>query len=409
MALPARRPDEVRALSRLAFSELRGATGVIEQLHRAIADRSFGSAGPGASPARVAHDTIAAAVYGAVGATWTVAGAGLDRVLAARRRAGGRAVSRSARGTAALGALTGLIGDRLEREGSDLQEPLAIRAHGQPVDCSPASLARTFGDATPEVVIFVHGLMETELSWRRGAGPPYGSRLRADLGMTPVYVRFNSGRHISENGRSLADLLEALVSAWPVEVRRIALVGHSMGGLIARSAAHQASLDGAAWVRRVDHIASLGSPHLGAPLEQGTHLLSAALHRLPETRPLSGFLRRRSAGIRDLRHGSLVDVDWRDADPDALRARAVAEVPLLPGAGHTFVAATVTRSPRHPVGRFVGDLLVLEASAAGRGRSRRIGFDDSDGLHVGGAHHFALLNHPAVYAQLRRWLAPKGR
>jgi hypothetical protein len=48
---------------------------------------------------------------------------------------------------------------------------------------------------------------------------------------------------------------------------------------------------------------------LGAHLEQGAHLAAAALNELPETRMLSNFLRRRSAGIRDLRHGSLVDRD----------------------------------------------------------------------------------------------------
>ncbi len=406
MTVPARRPDEIRALSRLAFSELRGATAGIGDLHQAIADRSFGSAGRSASPVRTVHDTISGGVYRAVGVAFGAAGAVVDGLLATRgARGDGRSVSRSPRGAAALGALTGLIGDQLEREGSDLQEPMTVRVAGSVVECSPASLSCAFVDAAPEIVVFVHGLMETELSWRRGEAATYGARLRDDLGMTPVYVRVNTGRHVSENGRSLADLLATLVSAWPVEVRRIALVGHSLGGLIARSACHQAALEGATWVEQADHIVSLGSPHLGAPLEQGTHLASAALERLPETRPLSAFLRRRSSGIRDLRHGSLVDEDWRGCDPDALRARAVAEVPLLPGATHSFVAATVTRSPRHPVGRLVGDLLVLEASASGRGRSRRIGFEDSDGLHVGGATHFALLNHPAVYAALREWLA----
>jgi hypothetical protein len=26
-------------------------------------------------------------------------------------------------------------------------------------------------------------------------------------------------------------------------------------------------------------------------------------------------------------------------------------------------------------------------------------------MHLGATHHFALLNHPAVYEQLRAWLA----
>ena len=178
-----------------------------------------------------------------------------------------------------------------------------------------------------------------------------------------------------------------------------------MGGLVARSAAHRASLRGAAWVEHVRHIVSLGTPHMGAPLEQSVHYLSAALSALPETQPFGAFFRRRSSGIRDLRQGSLVDADWRDCDRDALRARACAEVSLLEGATHCFVSATITRDQGHPVGRLLGDCLVLVPSASGRSRTRRLGFRDEDGLHVGGANHFALLRHPAVYEQLRVWLA----
>jgi hypothetical protein len=160
-------------------------------------------------------------------------------------------------------------------------------------------------------------------------------------------------------------------------------------------------------VTDVRHVISLGSPHMGAPLAQGVHYASAALGALPETRPLAGFLRRRSGGIRDLRLGSLVDEDWRELDPDALRAAACQEVPLLDGATHCFVTATVTQSPKHPLGRLVGDTLVLQSSGSGRSRSRRIGFRDEDGLHLGGTHHLALLNHPAVYPRLRDWLGER--
>jgi len=245
--------------------------------------------------------------------------------------------------------------------------------------------------------------MQTEFSW--GAHETYGARLERELGCTPVYVRYNSGLHISENGRCLSELMEELVAAWPIEVERVALVGHSMGGLVARSACYRGVEDGADWVGRVRHSVSLGTPHLGAPLEQAVHVLSAGLATLPETRPFANFLRRRSGGIRDLRRGSLVDEDWRGKDPDALRAAACAEVPLLDRATHCFASATVTRSDRHPLGRLLGDTLVLKPSASGRSRTRGIPFDDEFGMHLGGAHHFSLLNHPAVYEQLRAWLA----
>ena len=363
----ARRPDEVRALSRLAAAELEDGTGGIGSFHDAIAQRVFGALGPGAAPVRRTHDTIARGVYASLRGTTSLVGRAADEALRRRDPGDGRPISSTPRGALALAA--------------------------------------AFPAATGRLVVFVHGLMETEHAWRLGGGEGYGARLARDLGRTPVDIRYNTGRHISHNGRSLAELLDAVVAAWPVPVDEIALVGHSMGGLVARSAGHRAAAEGHAWVAHVRHVVSLGSPHLGAPLAQGVHYAAHALHAVPETRPLGRFLRRRSAGIRDLRQGSLVDRDWEGCDPDALRAAACAEVPLLDGATHCFVSATITRDPGHPVGRLIGDALVLTSSATGRGRSRRVPFREEDGLHVGGAHHLALLDHPAVYAQLRAWLA----
>jgi pimeloyl-ACP methyl ester carboxylesterase len=404
--------DEVRSLARLGFEELRRVTSGVGDVHRAIAERAFRASGRGALPARAIHDAISNGVYAGLGGAARIAGLAADAGLERRAVQDGRRLSASPRGALVVGALNGLIGDALEEEGSDLPEPISVRAGGRRVALDPDALANAHPEATGRVVVFLHGLMETEFSWRLGAGPEgetYATRLRRDLGCTPIEIRYNSGRHISANGLSLADLLEELVAAWPVEVESLALVGHSMGGLVARSACHQAAERGDAWVRRVRHVISLGTPHLGAPLAQGVHWISAALHALPETRPFAGFLRRRSAGIRDLRQGSLVDADWRDCDPDALGAVACQEVPLLEGATHCFVAATVTRGGRDPVGRLLGDCLVLQPSASGRSRTRRIPFEEEYGAHIGGTHHLALLNHPRVYERLRAWLGGENR
>jgi pimeloyl-ACP methyl ester carboxylesterase len=397
--------DEVRSLARLGFRELSDGAAGLYGFHRAIAARAFGATGPGGTPARVLHDAISSRMYEGVAVAFRLVGAIADAGLGRRKVPDGRALSSTPRGALLVGALTGLVGDRLESEGNDLHQPTAVRIDGRAVALEPEALATAYPDATGRIAVFLHGLMESEFSWHVGEGPGYGHRLRDELDFTPVELRYNTGRHISENGLELADLLEVLAANWPVEVEQVALVGHSMGGLVARSACHQAVERGDAWVSRVRHVVSLGSPHMGAPLAQGVHWASAALNAVPETRPLASLLRRRSAGIRDLRQGSLVDADWRDRDPDALRAAACQEVPLLDGATHCFVAATVLPNPRHPVSRLVGDYLVLESSASGRSRTRRIPFEAEHGMVVGGTHHIALLNHPAVYDRLRDWLA----
>ena len=409
---PAHRPNEVRALSALAFEELRGFPGAIRDTHLGIAARAFRGAGAASRPVQLIHDAVSRGVYDALGAGAGLIGRASDAVIDNEGIGANVRLSSTRGGSALVGALNGLIGDRLELLESDLDQRTSVRLGGEPVTLEQTSLRAAFPDASERIVVFLHGLMGTEFYWDWSARTPddnYGARLSADLGCTPVYVRYNSGRHISENGRSLAAMLEELVDAWPAPVREIALVGHSMGGLVARSACYQATDADRRWPGRVGHIVTLGTPHMGAPLEQGAHVAAAALYALPETRMLGAFLRKRSAGIRDLRHGSLVDEDWRGRDPEALRAAACKEVPLLPGATHCFVSAAVTRDARHPLGRLVGDTLVLVPSARGRGRTRRIPLDEEHGHHVAATHHLALLNHPEVYERLRDWLARPRR
>src|SRR5205814_6459140 len=129
-----------------------------------------------------------------------------------------------------------------------------------------------------------------------------------------------------------------------------------------------------------------------------------ALGALPETRPFASVVNGRSPGIKDLRYGSLIDDDWCDCDPDELLTDHCCDVPFVEGATYYFVGATVSREPDSPLGRVVGDLLVLYPSASGQGRRRRIPFEADHGQHFGGMTHLHLLRHPAVYEQVRSWL-----
>ncbi|MFG3524048.1 esterase/lipase family protein [Nocardia nova] len=397
------RQEEIEALARLAGDELGGAVDGIAAVHRAVSDHVFAAVrlgvGPAARPAQVVHDTIADNVYRIVSGSAVAAG-----TLAGHAATFSEVPtpSRTVLGSGFLAALQGLIGDTLAQQRPILAAPMAFRSDGDPVE--PERLMEHITNPSSRVVIFLHGLAETEHAWRLGGRPTYAERLEADLGCTSLQVRYNSGLHISENAQQLNDLLQRLDEHWPVEIEQLSLVGHSMGGLIARSACFDAAEERRSWVRHVRQLVCLGSPHLGAPLEQIVHYLSAALVRVPETRPFGRLLRRRSAGIRDLRDGSLVDQDWDGVDADALRRKAIREIPLLEGADHYFVTATITRSPRNPLGHLIGDGLVLTTSGSGRNRARRIGFDDDNGLHLPGANHFTLLNHEAVYEALTHWL-----
>jgi pimeloyl-ACP methyl ester carboxylesterase len=179
------------------------------------------------------------------------------------------------------------------------------------------------------------------------------------------------------------------------------LVGHSMGGLVARSACAHAGKRDLGWVRTLRHVVFLGSPHTGAPMEKAVNVAAWALGAAPESRPFANVLNSRSVGIKDLRFGYVSEDDWFDRDPDLLLRNARSHVPLTEGVGHHFVVATVSAEPRHPVGWVVGDLLVRVASASGHDLT--VATDDV--RHLGSLNHFDLLNHPLVYEQICGWIA----
>ncbi len=313
-----------------------------------------------------------------------------------------------------MAVLNATLGNELADQGSPLAIHMGVRHARADVAPRREALEVAFPEATSKVAVFIHGLGETEESWRLHADrhgddseSTYGSRLALELGYTPVYLRYNTGLHISESGKHLTTLLEDLVAAWPTPVSELILIGHSMGGLVARSACHYAQQRSHSWVSTLHHVFYLGTPHLGAGLEQWISRLSSVLAKLDESRPFATVLDRRSAGIKDLHAGYLLDEDWNDADPGSGERH---DVPLIPEANHYAVSATVTTSRRNPLGRFVGDLLVQPASA--RGRSRRGGyvpFASEHTRHFGGLHHFNLLNHPSVYEAIREWLEPDIR
>jgi pimeloyl-ACP methyl ester carboxylesterase len=404
--------SDIRAVGDLAGEASSVVTRLVRGMHAGIAGRVFGSIGPSSAPTGTIHDGLTHVIYG-----------GVDRGIRRATRAvaavageiwgddGHQALETRIGPAAAIAAVNGIYGDQLTERDNPLAGAMTIRHHGKPVALSTESLSAEFPTATDRVAVFIHGWCLTERSWSRRPREglenehtrSYGQRLHEDLGFSPVQVRYNTGLHISVNGRTLAEILDQLYAQWPVPIAELVLVGHSMGGLVARSACHYGAQQQHDWTGAVSHVVCLGSPHLGADLEKGVNIASWALARLPETRAISAFLNSRSDGVKDLRFGACLDEDWREADPDEFLRDRCTDAPFLPHATYHFVASTVAPPL---LGMIAGDHLVRSRSAAGRGKSRRIPFDAAQGLTLTGLNHFDLLNHPLVYAKLRDWLAP---
>jgi pimeloyl-ACP methyl ester carboxylesterase len=313
------------------------------------------------------HDRIARDAYSAATElTRTLVRAGAEAASAARAP-DARSIERTAAGRAMVSARNGAFGDTMVRRANPLALGMSVRRRGRDLELTRAAIGRAYPNAKPRLAVFVHGLCETDDAWKHAAAwhVPYGHRMDFELGYTPVYLRYNTGRHVSENGRDLAQLLERLVAEWPVAVHELVLIGHSMGGLVARSACHYGA--GSACVAKVHHVFTLGTPHRGAPLEQAASAASAALARLPETRPLARALNVRSSGIKDLRYGYLVDECWLDQDCDTFLRNTSRAIPFLPTARHYFICATLSREPDAAVGRTIGTCWCWRRA---RGRTR---------------------------------------
>ncbi len=413
------RKDDIEAIGELTGTALSATSGLIGEMHESIAKRPFEIIGPAAAPVRAVHDGLSRAIYKGVRTGLRVASRTGAQALTLRADESSPRLVDTPTGARALTAINGMYGDHLHEVGSSLAFEMEIRRGGQAVPAVAESLQRAFPGATPRIAVFIHGLFENDQSWKFSGTaklddtpPTYGERLQVELGFTPIMLRYNTGRRVSHNGRQAAALIDSLVRGWPVEVQEVVLIGHSMGGLVARSTCHYGQLERFAWTDAVRHVFCLGTPHLGADIEKGVNVLGWAFGQLPETGALRTFLNTRSVGIKDLRFGALVDEDWHGHDADEFLLDRCQEVPFLQQANYYFISATLSDGP---LGTLVGDLLVRTPSATGRGvgEGRVIPFHPDNGHELAGIHHFHLLNDPAVYEQIRAWIErtprPQGR
>jgi hypothetical protein len=378
---------DLRGAARLAFDAGVGITGIVERMHRTIQLR------PGPL-GRATHDPtrgITGFVYRSVRGGLRLVGQGFDAGLAPAMALLPDDVSSPGR-DAFLSAVNGVYGDYLERTGNPLAIEMSLRHRGRLVDpANPGPAFAEAGEAAPtgRLLVLVHGLCLNDRQWNRD-GHDHGAALADELGHTPLYLRYNSGRHVAANGEAFAGLLETLLRHWPRPVTELVIVGHSMGGLVARSACHHARQARHDWPQRLRKLVFLGTPHLGAPLERGGHWLDFAMELSPYSAPFTRIGKSRSAGITDLRHGTIT------------RGRHE-HVPLPAGVQCYALAATLGARRDLLADRLVGDGLVPLDSALGRHAkaAHALRFAHERQWIGYGMGHLELLGRPEVYAQLR--------
>jgi pimeloyl-ACP methyl ester carboxylesterase len=403
------RPSDLRAITQLATQATRGVTRMTEGVHHAVLS-SMGV--PENKEAQTGG--IAGFVYRTVHGVTELVGQGLQAAFTKLEPLLEALVDEppeTPEREAVLAALNGVMGDQLAQNHNPLATPMTLRYQGRALNlhAMPA-----MPGATGKVVLLIHGLCMNDLQWRtQPADNPakvsdHATALAVQLGYTPVFLRYNTGLHTSQNGRELASMLEQLLLRWPVPVKELTVVVHSMGGLVIRSAVHCAQQDALQWPQQLKNIVFLGTPHHGAPLERAGNWLDVILGANPFSKPFAKLGQLRSAGITDLRYGHALDADWQGHDRFKKRPDSRTPLPLPDGVACYTVAAT-TATKRSPVAdRLIGDGLVPLPSALGQHADPRhqLAFAPSAQTIVYRTSHMELLHSPEVTRQILHWLTP---
>jgi pimeloyl-ACP methyl ester carboxylesterase len=415
------RPSDLRGFAQLATQATEGVATMAEGVHQAV----WGTMG--AEPSAQTRG-LTGFVYRAVHGVTTLVGQGLaagltklEPVLESLVDAPTETPEREA----VLAALNGVLGDRLVASNNPLATPMTLRHQHQALVWGTPAVQATLSAATPKVLVLIHGLCMNDLQWHtqvNGSTPvDHGAALAQALGYTPVYVRYNTGLHTSENGAALAHQLAQLVQHWPMPVQELSIVAHSMGGLVTRSAVHWAQTATKAkasagtashsqWLAALKSIVFLGTPHHGAPLERAGNWVDVVLGGMPLvspfTKPFAKLGQLRSAGITDLRFGNVCEADWLGVERFKRQSDRRAVVPLPEGIACFTVAATVAAARSPLVERLVGDRLVPLDSALGQHSQpqRSLVFAKTSQWVAYRMNHMELLSSPKVTNKLLEWL-----
>ncbi|MGL4573606.1 MAG: esterase/lipase family protein [Burkholderiaceae bacterium] len=399
------RAADLRGIAQLATQGTTGVTRIVEGVHQSV----LGTLGiaPGNAPGQTRG--LTGLIYKSIRGVTHLAGKSVDTALAALEPVLGQEHNSSEetpQRAAVLAALNGVLGDRLAAGNSPFATPMSLRHDGAALNWQAMP---HIPPARGKVLLLIHGLCMNDLQWNTQQGEQASNHadvLSAALDASPVYVRYNTGLHISENGALLAQQLEQLVAHWPVPVKEIIVVAHSMGGLVIRSACHAAQHEKLRWPRALRSIVFLGTPHHGAPLERAGNWVDVLLGSTPYTKPFTQLAKLRSAGITDLRYGYVLSGDWQDHDRFRREPDTRTPVPLPKNVACYAVAATLAGKRGKLADRLLGDGLVPLQSALGQhdDAQRNLSFALEVQWIAYRTGHLQLLSSPEVARQMVDWL-----
>ena len=392
--------SDIRGITKIITDSTVNVTDLVEDIQTQIVHPPLLKS----TPVQHLVSNVSGVVYNLVRFFTKLIGGGLEKSLGALNPDLNIGISVGEKETI-VAILNGVVGDYLQENKNPLAIPMALRQDGEAIDFDKSKDSEKDKKRSGKILLMIHGLCMNDIQWT-WKGHNHGEILAEAFDFTPLYLHYNTGLHISENGQKMNLVLEELINNWSVPVEEIVILVHSMGGLLTRSALHYEMEKGQSWSKYLTKIVFLGTPHHGSPLERIGNYVDRLLEAIPYVKPFARLGKMRSAGITDLRFGNLVDEDWQGRDRFEKQTDKRKILPLPKTVECYTIAATIGKMGDNLKEKTVGDGLVQLNSALGKHKdeAKDLGFKSKNSMVLYEANHMDLLNDERVLAQVKRWI-----
>lgn len=394
MAKPSRQTlEDLRGLAAIIVNSTMGTSKLVEAMHNTI-ERVHPPIGESKA---TSTSGISGLVYKTIRSTSKTVGTSFDLSMQAVAPFLDDSTQSSPTRDVFLSVINGVYGDKLVEQNNALAIDMRFIFDKQPLQFNKAESPLKLQVQSPgsdKIMLFIHGLCMSHYGWEVN-DKNQSEQLAKVLGFTPVYLHYNTGKSIASNGEMLAQQLEMLIEQWPTSITDLSLVGHSMGGLVARSAHFYGTQYHKKWLAKTTSIISIGTPHNGAMLEKGGAVIDALLTLSPYAVPFTRLTGIRSQGIEDLRHGKI------SASQDAF-------IPIPDNVRFYALAGVLNKTPNKVAEQSIGDGLVTLNSAFGISKqaSKTLAIPEHHKWLKYNLSHNAMLSDPDVFNAIANWLKP---
>lgn len=392
--------SDLQGLTRLITDATLGITDLVEAMHRRIVHPPLLPS----TPIQNLISKIAGFTFNNIRWSTRMIGGGTDKALGQLSSVLGE-IKSTEKSEAIRSVLNGVIGDYLVENKNPLQIKMQFRFQSKAIYLNKKNLKETFPAINRKILLMVHGSCMNDTQWTRKEHN-HGTKLAEELDLTPIFLNYNSGLHISTNGQELCELLEELAKNWPVPVEELIILSHSMGGLVSRSAVYYAKQQKKSWTKHLKKLVFLGTPHHGAPLEKAGNVLDVVLESIPYAKPFARLGKIRSAGVTDLRYGNIVNEDWQDRDRFEMQGDQRQNIPLPKKIACYSIAGVTSKDTASKASKILGDNMVSVESALGQHKEplKNLNFKEEHIFIAYENTHLDLLSSPEVYSKIKGWM-----